>query len=413
MTGYGLLKQKYIFTVLAGLFVFLVLLQLNILDIRVTGNFIRKKQDSVIQQFEHRVWNEHLTNLSVYKGGRLLTEDNLESIKAISIEHCRSQRFLVFKCDSSSLCGGLADRQKGIVSSFLLALLTNRTFVVDMTTPCELNNFLLSNIYNWSMCTDFLKTVPKTNFIELKYVNGNTKKFLNQVESFNFDRNWTKQVVVLRLNAYAIDGIRQHKQARTRLKWLMNITNEEAIHLVLHTLFKPNQRLLKDAVQFYDNKILGRHLVCSHIRIGKNPSIPEDGTRPRGYSNETVIFDFLEKYDDVRKYVIYIASDSEDIKRHAETRFKSYIKIHRTIVHVDRLGKLKRFTKEACEGLYTALLEQSILTLCDTLLLTRSGFGTMAAYLRGTSDNLFLFHPKTQRILESNLTNIQTIFKFL
>ncbi|XP_045178621.2 uncharacterized protein LOC123538526 isoform X2 [Mercenaria mercenaria] len=376
----------------------MVFLQFNILDIREIGNgnhFIRRQHNSAIQQLEHRVWNEHLTNHSVYKGGRLLTDDNLGNIKPRSIEHCRSQRFLVFKCDSSSLCGGLADRQKGIVSSFLLALLTNRTFVVDMTTPCELNNFLLSNIYNWSMCTDFLKTVPKTNFIELKYVNGNTKKFRNQVKSFNFDRNWTKQVVVLRLNAHAIDGIRQHKQARSRLKWLMNITNEEAIHLVLHTLFKPNQRLLKDVVQFYDNKILGRHLVCSHIRIGKNPSIPEDETRPRGYSNETVIFDFLEKYDDVRKYVIYIASDSEDTKRHAETRFKSYIKINRTIVHVDRLGKLKHFTKEACEGLYTALSEQSILTLCDTLLLTRSGFGTMAAYLRGTSDNLFLFHPKT------------------
>ncbi|XP_053397061.1 uncharacterized protein LOC123530570 [Mercenaria mercenaria] len=404
-------ELKRTLLVLTGLSLSLILLQFEKLVTGKKNHFIRRQQDSAIQ-FEHRVWNELLKHDNVYKGGRLLTKDTLENIKTISTEQCRSQRFLVFKCDSSTICGGLADRQKGIVSSFLLALLTNRTFVVDMTMPCDLNNFLLPNIYNWSLCREFLKAVPKENVNELNYVTKNREKFLHQISSFNFDGNWTKKVIVLRLNAYAIDWIRQHRQAKARLKWLMDITDEEAIHLVLHTLFKPNQRLLKDIVQFYDNRVLGRHLVCSHIRIGQNPSIPADYRRPRGSSNETLIFHFLEAYDDDQKYVTYIASDSEDIKRHAETRLKSYINVNRTIVHVDRLGKLKHYTKEACEGLYTALFEQLILTLCDTLILTRSCFGTMAAYIRGVSDNIFLFIPKTQQILKTNLTNIQTIFKF-
>ncbi|XP_053385397.1 uncharacterized protein LOC123538540 [Mercenaria mercenaria] len=407
MAGCDISVQKRVLLVLAGLSVFVVFLLFIILDIGVTGNgnhFIRKQQDSAIQQFEHSVWNQHLTNDIDYNGGRLLTEDNVEILKPLSVEHCQSQSFLVYKCDSSSYCGGWADRQKGIVSSFLLALLTNRTFIVDMTSPCKLKSFLLPNIYNWSMCTAFLETVSKKNFSYFKYVYGNTrKKFVNQIKSFNFDKNWTKRVVILRFNANTINGIRQHKQAKTRLKWLMNVTNAEAMHLVLHTLFKPNQRILKDAVQFYDNRILGRHLVCSHIRIGKNPSIPADNTRARK-PNETVIFEFLDRYDDDRKHAIYIASDSDDIKRHAEIRFKSFVNINRTIVHIDRLGKLRPFTKEACEGFYSVLFEQLILTLCDTLVLTPSGFGSTAAYLRGVSDNLYMFQPETQRILKLNVT---------
>ncbi|XP_053385797.1 uncharacterized protein LOC123561743 [Mercenaria mercenaria] len=389
MAGCDISVQKRVLLVLAGLSVFVVFLLFIILDIGNGNNIIRKQQDSAIQQCEHSVWNEHLTNDIVYNGGRLLTKDNLEILKPLSVEHCRSQRFLVYKCDSSSYCGGWADRQKGIVSSFLLALLTNRTFIVDMTSPCEVKRFLLPNIYNWSMCTTFLETVSKKNFSYFKYVYGNTrKKFVNQIKSFNFDKNWTKRVVFLQFNANAINGIRQHKQAKTRLKWLMNVTNAEARHLVLHTLL--NQT--KEGI-----------LVCSHIRIGQNPSIPADKTRARK-PNETVIFEFLDRYDDYRKHAIYIASDSDDIKRLAEIRFKSFVNINRTTVHIDRLGKLRPFTKEACEGFYSVLFEQLILTLCDTLVLTPSGFGTTAAYLRGVSDNLYMFQPETQRILKLNVT---------
>ncbi|XP_045178206.2 uncharacterized protein LOC123538301 isoform X2 [Mercenaria mercenaria] len=385
----------------------------------ILGIFDRTKASEITQELsfiqKKSVWKEHIvTNNILYRGGQYLTEENMENIKVHSVNQCKSRRYLVYKCDSSSLCGGWGDRQNGIVSSFLLALLTNRTFIIDMTNPCKLENFLLSNVYNWSICRDYMRTLPKKNFTSFNYVVG-SRKFLNQIKDFNFDRNWTAQVIGLRFNAYmrVIDQIRQHKQAKARLNWLLNSTNEEVIHRVLHTLFQPNQRLLDDAVKLNTNRIHDKHLVCSHIRKGKNPSIPGDNKLPRGTPNETLIFDFLKQYNDDRKYAIYIATDSDEVRRLAEESIKSYININRTIVHVDRLGKLKKYKEESCEGFYTVIFEQFMLSLCDTLVLTRSNFGGIAAYIRGISDNLFLYNQKTDIILPSNLTYMQRIFKFI
>ncbi|XP_053391828.1 uncharacterized protein LOC128554587 [Mercenaria mercenaria] len=362
---------------------------------------------------QNSVWNEHIVVDNIlYRGGRLLTEENMENIKVYSVNQCKSRRYLVYTCDHSKLCGGWGDRQKGIVSSFLLALLTNRTFIINMTDPCQLENFLLANVYNWSICSNYVRTLPKKKFSIFSYVVGG-RKFLKQIKDFNFDRNWTAQVVNLRFNANVIDQIRQHNQAKVRLNWLLNTTNEEVIPKVLHTLFQPHQRILDDAVKLHMNTIHGKHLVCSHIRKGKNPSIPEDSKRPKGTPNETLIFDFLKMYSDDRKYTIYIATDSDEVRRQAEANIRSYINTNRAIVHVDRLGKLKKYKEVACEGFYTVIFEQFILSLCDILVLTRSNFGGIAAYIRGISDNLYLYNQKTDTILPSNLTYMQRVFKFI
>lgn len=340
--------------------------------------------------------------------GRLLTA---EQLKLINADHC-SGKFLVFKCDDSNLCGGLGDREKGIISSFLLALLTNRTFIIQMTKPCELQQFLQPNIYNWDRCGDFLSKVPKENISELDCVVSN-RKFMRQIQNFDFDSNWTQQVIILRFNAYVINAIRMHKQSQMRLKWLLNTTNEETIHLILHTLFKPRKRLLNDVFGLFKNTFRGKNTVCCHIRNGKNPSIPNDNKLPKGTPNASVIIDFLKEYDSYKRNVIYVATDSEDVRTLAQARLDSYHNINRTIVHIDRLGKLKKFKTEACEGLYTVLYEQYILSQCNTLVLTKSNYGGIAAYIRGTSLNLFLYHPDLKRIIKSNLTDMQKVFKFI
>ncbi|XP_060599267.1 uncharacterized protein LOC132752886 isoform X2 [Ruditapes philippinarum] len=344
-----------------------------------------------------------------FKGGQTLRDGVLQNIKLSDISYCKKQRFLVYKCDSSMYCGGWGDRQKGIISTFLMAVLTNRVFVIDMDKPCKLDNILLPNSYDWSLCYNFVKTVSKRNYIQLNYID-NLGKIKETLQSSDFSRTWPKQVVAVRVNSYAIDEVRKHKLATSRLKWLLNVTNEKAIHLVLHTLFKPGETILNDASEFYDKHVQGKQLVCSHIRMGRNPSIPSDAILK--VSNGTMLLQFLKSFEKEVQNAIYVASDSEEIKQLARKNIKSYININRTIVHVDRLGKLKAIKSESCKGLATAILEQFILSLCDILLITQSGFGTMAAYMRGLDDNLFIFHPKTRTIVKSDLVNVQRAFKF-
>lgn len=44
-------------------------------------------------------------------------------------------RKLVFTCNSAALCGGLGDRLKGLVSTFVLALLLDAEFLIDWEEP--------------------------------------------------------------------------------------------------------------------------------------------------------------------------------------------------------------------------------------------------------------------------------------
>ena len=360
------------------------------------------------------LWNKNIiveNNSLTLKGERLLTEESLQNIKLSNRSLCNNQKFLVYKCDNLYPCGGWADRQKGIVSTFLLALLTNRRYIIDMDKPCKLEHFLMPNVYNWSVCYDFVKNVTANHTISVNYIDP-SKEMLAEIKSLNFFHNWSLSLVVSRFNVYAINEIRQHKLAKSRLKWLSNITNEEAIRLVLHTLFKPTVEVLKDVINFYHNQVRGKQLVCCHIRVGKNPSIPIDNVPRFGEPNITLLFDFLKTFEATGTNAIYIASDSESVKDLAKKSITSYININRTIVHVDRLGQFETLKLEACDGWNTVILEQFILSQCDTLVLTRSGLGTMAAYMRGVNENLFMFHPEIQKVIQTNLTDLNRSFQF-
>jgi hypothetical protein len=268
------------------------------------------------------LWSKHFAkdnNSWTFRNGHALKGGVLENITVPNSSHCNQRRFLVYKCDTSMLCGGWADRQQGIISTFLMALLTNRVFVIDMDKPCKLDNILFPNIYNWSLCYSFVKTVSQNNLIHYNYID-NLGKIRETLKSFDFNREWSKQVVTVRVNIYAIDEVRKHKLALIRLKWLLNISNEKVIHLALHTLFKPGEKILNDASEFYDRQIKGKQLICSHIRMGRNPSIPSDSILKA--PNVTMLLQFLKSFEVELTNAVYVASDSEEIKQLAKLEKK-------------------------------------------------------------------------------------------
>jgi hypothetical protein len=339
-----------------------------------------------------------------------------ETLKNIVVEHeqdCPYKQFLIYKC-SKQLCGGLGDRERGIVSSFLLALLTNRTFVIYMTKPCELENFIDPFFYNWTKCKKFIETVQPENISEHYHICGQRlDSFYTNLPNMNFKEVWTHQIVIMHMNVYnhLMNNIKLHKDIQRQMNWIINMTNPEIVHLVLHTLFKPKKRLNERLFELVKNNLNGRHLVCSHIRIGKNPSIPGDLNLSEGKPNTQTIYSFLKRFKNPQKYALYIASDSNEVRHDIMSNFKNAFNVNRTIVHVDRLKNVYK-TTNVCEGLFTALLEQQMLSLCDTLLITRSNFGTIAAYMRGSSENLFLYQTDIDQVFLTNLTNIQIFYRF-
>ena len=199
-----------------------------------------------------------------------------------------------------------------------------------------------------------------------------------------------------------INRIRMFTINKNIIPWLNNLTNNGIIKEILDVLFKPNPRVETDVTHFRETyNATNRILVCSHIRTTKNPSNPNDNFVRK--CNTTVAFEFLDRFNNSEKYAIYISSDSDKVKQDAKIRLKNVICLDREIVHIDRIHKN---VKEVCEGFNTAVYEQTLLSRCDVLMLSISGFSKMAAALRGRSENLFTYDETLNRIRSLNLTEL-------
>ena len=311
-------------------------------------------------------------------------------------QHCDRLNFLVFKCMKKEICGGWGDRQKGIISTYLLSLLTNRTFAIHFTSPCKLTEFLQPNSCTWTKCYNYIVSVPhsKTKTIKMMF-DGKTsmsaiKKFQDSLETIDLKKPFEKNVVFIRTNQIWNEHILAHPKAKERIPWAVGKTIAEVSSLVLDRLFRPKAFLQEEMARFVRN-VSHRQMVCSHIRIGRNPTIPLDDMLKYGSPNVTYVLEFLHRFEDPSKYVLYVATDSEKIRNNVKKKFVNSITIDMPVIHVDRYAKVQDGV--ACNGLFTALLEQYILSRCDTLLLTRSNFGAMAAYMSIKVQDLFIYYP--------------------
>ena len=101
----------------------------------LTGNFVRKAQDRAGQEF-----HETLQTLAPYLDfhRRAVQAWGRESVGKSRIEK-NSFRALIYVCNPLTLCGGHGDRTNGILSAFLIALLTSRAFFIDFDSPLSLS----------------------------------------------------------------------------------------------------------------------------------------------------------------------------------------------------------------------------------------------------------------------------------
>ncbi|KAK3750540.1 hypothetical protein RRG08_013917, partial [Elysia crispata] len=136
-----------------------------------------------------------------------------------------------------------------------------------------------------------------------------------------------------------------------------------------------------------------RHtLVCGQFRMKRNPTMPRDNL-PHDHLDVQAIWDFLQKYNDSRRYRIFVATDSQDIRLQAKQAFpETLLDIPGPILHSDLAGE----RKDLCQGITKALLDQLALASCDVLVRGyKSHLGAIAAYWRGLDTRLFCFNAST------------------
>jgi hypothetical protein len=61
---------------------------------------------------------------------------------------------VIYMADGRAFNGGLADRLRGIASAYILCKELNIPFKIHFTSPFVLKDFLLPNVYDWSIFPD-------------------------------------------------------------------------------------------------------------------------------------------------------------------------------------------------------------------------------------------------------------------
>ncbi|XP_033754575.1 uncharacterized protein LOC117337619 [Pecten maximus] len=278
--------------------------------------------------------------------------------------------YIVYDCSIkyAGMCGGLADRLSGILSTFGLAIISRRHFKIRHDKPCALDNYLEPHKYDWKLNESIIPiTAQFMNLID----NNSYHLRVSAVKTNHLDNVFRNDVTLIRMNWDMTQDFRLRPNITDDFPWITKLQYADIYSELYHYLFKPGKIVLD---KFADIEKRRKHglLACSHARAGDNRNA--DFTR---------IWKFLSNLDS-SKYDIYLASDQQYVR---DAGIK-YLHGYDVITMSGRLGNID-FSEVGCDAFMTSMVDFYTLTKCDLLVITDSGFSMISAYVRGTSDNLY------------------------
>lgn len=293
------------------------------------------------------------------------------------------QKYLIYSCKVGT-CGGFGDRQRGIISTFLLANLTKRRFGLMLTKPCDIRQYLYPNEVQWD--------IPRKQLTKLKtqLVKMTTRKSVRAMASIDFNKRYKADVVYLQTNYILRDLLKNNSNYKSQMEVLANTSYDQYFAEMYEKIFKPGHIIARKLKDFLEKSKVGNEtkLICAQIRIGRNPTMPQDDVRNRK-STVNVVWDFLRRYNDTRHYKIFVTTDSEEIRNKAKRLFPEQVLDSKgKIIHVDFH---RRPSATICQGVEKVLLDQYILSNCDVLIHSRSNFGENAARLKKKHSEIYIF----------------------
>ena len=288
-----------------------------------------------------------------------------------------SVKYLIYQCDRFKYCGGWGDRQRSLVTVFQLAEVTNRTFGLNVTSPCDIRDLYTPNKFNWTIDPARLKG------LSTETVDGMDNHFSPK----NFHRRHTADVIYLKTNRDMFYSLRQDKEySKLMPDWAKGVGRARAFKIGWNILMKRQDHLEKIVDEFLKQIPPEGDLICAHIRLGSTKTF-RDSVVFNKISDVHVVWEFLDRYvSNASK--IFIASDSEEVRQMARARYKDKeLDSGGKVVNVDT----DRSRQRSCDSLEHAILDQSVLSTCKVFVMSRSNFGQRAAMLGDLYSNLFLW----------------------
>lgn len=292
----------------------------------------------------------------------------------------RSGSFIVYECSRQGQCGGWSDRLSGILTTFVIALITNKRFLINHNMPCSLEDYFEPNQLDWRYNSSILSGRTSV-FHEFQNRNSDTIRnyFSGKHDLKGF---FSHQVTFLQINWDFTNEFRRRPNISREVPWIVNLQYADIYKELFNYLFLPSTFLSRKLAAQNRTRV---KTACAHIRVGSNPLMPADSFRDR--QPLAVLWNFMDKVDK-SLYDIFIAADNDAVKTLAKKRYPgNYIDTVGRITHIDN----NHTNVDAREGFLKQLLDFYTLVNCDILIVANSGFSVTAAYLRNRDSGLYCF----------------------
>lgn len=292
----------------------------------------------------------------------------------------RGGSYIVYDCSINrrGQCGGWADRLSGILTTFVIALLTNKTFLINHDNPCVLEDFLVPGEHDWRYNATLLSGRTNT----YKHLVDGSSNHLRTYFSGKEDINtcFSTDVSFLRMNWDYTTEFRKRPNISSEVPWITKLNYADIYRELFNFLFKPSVLLDRELKNLNRTK---PKMACSHVRVGDNLKRPSG--RAKIQQQLEVLWKFMDAIDKT-VYDIFVASDDETVANKAKERYKeNFIDIKGPITHIDQT------THRAYDGFLKQLLDFYTLTRCDILIIGCTGFGIMAGYVRNSEADLYCY----------------------
>ncbi|XP_048247289.1 uncharacterized protein LOC124125198 [Haliotis rufescens] len=293
-------------------------------------------------------------------------------------------KYVVYTCNTGR-CGGLADRQKGIVTAFVLSQMLGRLFGISMFKPCDISEFVIPKDVDWTIDSRTLAHLKKEWFVDMDGNGMGVAMATGDLEAM-FQNDGTMYTGNIDLVPYLMKNPLFHK-----VYWARRLSHLDIYKYAFEKLFKLSHKT-QDRFDDIIGTIDSNHqtLVCAHIRMGKSRTIPRDNSRKAHRPDPDSLIRFFKTRLHPGYDKLFIATDSQQVRLRFKKAFPdSYLEVKGQIAHIDRPSR----TFE-CSAMEKVVLDQYILSECDTLVMSVSGFSRFAAIMRGRDGDLFLARGK-------------------
>ena len=295
-----------------------------------------------------------------------------EKRQLLALSGDTSVPLVVYRCHD--VCGGLGDRQRGILTSFLLAVVTARGFMIDNEKPVPMRHYFhvanpgLHWVFDTALLTN--RSVLEESFMDAYPAIGDyAEANLSYYDAYDVviqKNNFWKPLSILQNPAVQRWEILQSYDEHTLAGCVLNYLLVPERHLVMRV-----QRTIELQAQ------LDKRILAVQIRSGDNQA-----------KNVTVIDDlaaiFLECIQKVQnesdtEFAVFVTSDSDEVAARIMSAFPQVLSFPGPILHLDGyFGK----SESPDAAFQKVLMDHIMLSSAAELVISRSGFAEFAS-LRG------------------------------